>query len=170
MRRRRAATIPGDTRTSITIQWIVPTAGGPMARGDRRSPPSPPTSTRSNGSLEFVELSSEDPPATRKFLESVFGWSFHSRSMPQGEYLAYEAPGGGRGGIRPTRPTEAPASLSYIRVSDLAEALHRIRTAGGKVVLPRVDVPGMGSFFWFQAPGGPVLACWQDWREEPKKE
>jgi len=140
-----------------------------MARGGRRSSTNPPSSGGPDGSLEFVELSSEDPPATRKFLEAVFGWSFQSRSMPQGEYLAYRAPGGGRGGIRPTRPTEAPASLSYVRVTDIADAMNRVRDQGGKVVLPRVDVPGMGSFFWFQAPGGPVLACWQDWREEPEK-
>jgi hypothetical protein len=24
-----------------------------------------------------------------------------------------------------------------------------------------VDVPGMGSFFWFKIPGGPILADWQ---------
>jgi uncharacterized protein len=122
------------------------------------------------GSLEFVELSSEDPHATRRFLEAVFEWNFETRSMPQGEYLAYRAPGGGRGGIRPTRPTEAPASLSYVRVDDLSRALKRVQDAGGTVVLPRVDVPGMGSFFWFRAPGGPILACWQDAPEESKKE
>jgi uncharacterized protein len=113
-------------------------------------------------STEFVEFASEDPSATRDFLVEVFEWKFQSRPMPQGEYLAYEAPGGGRGGIRPTQPTEAPSSLSYIRVADLGRALERIQARGGTIVLPRVDVPGMGSFFWFRAPGGPVLACWQD--------
>lgn len=105
-----------------------------------------------------------------RFLESVFGWRFQSRAMPQGEYLAYEAPGGGRGGIRPTRPTEAAASLSYVRVTDLSMALKLVSKSGGKIVLPPVDIPGMGSFFWFQAPGGPILACWQDAPVESRKE
>lgn len=130
----------------------------------------PPSNARADGSLEFVELSSEDPPATRRFLEKVFGWHFQSRTMPQGEYLAYEAPGGGRGGIRPTRPTEAPASLSYVRVTDLSKALEQVSKSGGTIVLPPVHIPGMGSFFWFQAPGGPILACWQDAPAEPKEE
>jgi predicted enzyme related to lactoylglutathione lyase len=52
--------------------------------------------------------------------------------------------------------------LSYVRVVDLDAALRKVQKAGGRVVLPRVDVPGMGSFFWFQIPGGPLLACWQD--------
>lgn len=113
-------------------------------------------------SFAFTEMASDDPTLTRRFLERVFRWSFQSVRMPQGEYLSFEIPGGGRAGIRPTQPTESPSSLSYIRVPDLDSALSRITAAGGTVVLPRVDVPGMGSFFWFKIPGGPILACWQD--------
>ena len=113
-------------------------------------------------SFAFTEMASEDPAATRRFLERAFRWRFRSVEMPQGTYLSFDIPGGGRGGVRPTRPTEAPSSLSYIRVPDLDAACHRVEGAGGSVVLPRVDVPGMGSFFWFKVPGGPVLACWQD--------
>ena len=115
-----------------------------------------------DGSIEFLELASDDPPATRAFLEHVFGWTFRPTPMPSGEYLSAETPGGGRGGIRPTRATESPSSLNYIRVRDLGAALARVSEAGGEIVLPRVDVPQMGSFFWFRAPGGPILACWQD--------
>ena len=121
-----------------------------------------PTKPGPNYSPEFIELASEDPGATRRFLEEVFDWKFQTRRMPQGEYLSYDAPGGTRGGIRPTQPTEAPSSLSYVRVTDLSKALRQVQASGGVVVLPRVDVPGMGSFFWFRAPGGPILACWQD--------
>ena len=115
-----------------------------------------------DSSLAFTELASEDPLATRRFLEQVFRWRFRSRAMPQGEYLAFELPGGGTGGIRPTQPTESPSSLSYIRVGDLEKARVRVQSEGGTIVLPPVDVPGMGSFFWFKVPGGPILACWQD--------
>ena len=113
-------------------------------------------------SFAFTEMASEDPSATRRFLQRAFRWQFRSVPMPEGEYLSFDIPGGGRGGIRRTRPTESPSSLSYVRVEDLARALERVEKAGGTVVLPRVDVPGMGSFFWFRVPGGPILACWQD--------
>lgn len=122
--------------------------------GDERAPPP--------ASFAFTELASTDPAATRRFLEKAFHWKFRSRAMPQGRYLAFEIPGGGRGGVRPTQPTEAPSSLSYVRVADLEAARRRVEGAGGSIILPRVDVPGMGSFFWFKVPGGPVLACWQD--------
>jgi uncharacterized protein len=113
------------------------------------------------GGLAFTELASSNPAATRQFLEKVFGWRFRSIQMPMGEYLAYEVPGG-RGGVRPVGPKEEPASLAYIRVQDLETAQRRVAAAGGTIVLPRVDVPAMGSFFWFRVPGGPILACWQD--------
>ena len=110
----------------------------------------------------FTELASGDPAATRAFLERVFGWTFRSVKMPLGDYLSYDTPGGGQGGIRPTQPREAPASTSYVRVDDLDAALQAVTRAGGAIVLPRVDVPGMGSFFWFRTPSGPIMACWQD--------
>jgi uncharacterized protein len=113
------------------------------------------------GGLAFTELASEDPRATRRFLEKVFGWKFHAIQMPMGEYLAYDTPDG-RGGIRPVQSAEPPSTLSYIQVRDLEEARTRIESAGAQIVLPRVDVPGMGCFFWFRVPGGPLLACWQD--------
>ncbi|HEV2316147.1 MAG TPA: VOC family protein [Thermoplasmata archaeon] len=120
-----------------------------------------PGASPAEGGVAFTELASDDPHATRRFLEKVFGWKFRSVTMPAGEYLSYETPDG-RGGIRPLRAPETPSSLSYVRVRDLAEAQRRVETAGATVVLPRVDVPGMGSFFWFRVPGGPMLACWQD--------
>jgi uncharacterized protein len=119
-------------------------------------------------SLAFVELASGDPGVTREFLARVFGWRFRSTKMPAGEYLSFRTPGGGQGGIRPTRAGEPPSTLSYIRVRDLEEARKKIERSGGRVVLPRVDVPGMGSFFWFEVPNGPLLACWQDAPRGPR--
>ena len=115
-----------------------------------------------DGTMAFSELSSTDPAATRNFLEKVFAWRFQSVKFPLGEYLSFEAPGGGRGGIRPVQAKEIPGSMNYVRVDDLDAASRKIERAGGAIVLPRVEIPGMGSFFWFRIPGGPILAAWQD--------
>lgn len=119
------------------------------------------TQTRVAGMIAHTEFASTDPKATRKFLEKVFGWKFQSVPMPNGEYHMYETPGGGRGGLRAVNPQEPPAVTSYVEVDDLTKAQERVEKGGGRIILPRVDVPGMGAFFWFQVPGGPVLACWQ---------
>jgi uncharacterized protein len=130
-------------------------------------PPKPtdPAPPRVSNGLAHTELASTDPTATRKFLEAAFGWRFETQQGPKGgTYLAFTAPGGGRGGIRPTQPKEPPATTSYVLVDDLDAALQKVQKAGGEVVLPPTDVPGMGRFFWFKVPGGPVLAAWQDWK------
>jgi uncharacterized protein len=110
----------------------------------------------------LTELASTDPAATRRFLEKVFDWNFDNLRMPQGEYFAHSTTQGSGVGIRSTRTNESPASVNYVLVSDLVEAERKVRNSGGEIVLPRTDIPGMGSFFWFKAPGGPVMACWQD--------
>ena len=52
-------------------------------------------------SFAFTEMASEDPAATRNFLERVFHWPFRSVRMPQGEYLSFDLPGGGAWGDPP---------------------------------------------------------------------
>jgi uncharacterized protein len=128
------------------------------------------TESRADGVPAFTELASSDPAASRRFLEKVFGWTFESTKMPMGDYLSYRTSGGGQGGIRATQSNESPTSTNYVRVADLDAALQKIKRAGGDVVLPRVDVPGMGSFFWFRIPSGPVMACWQDASKLPDEE
>jgi uncharacterized protein len=109
--------------------------------------------------IAHTELASTDPAATREFLEGVFDWQFHS---PRGDMMPYQSPGGAQGSVTKTRAGEAPSSMNYILVQDLDAIEKKIVANGGEIVLPRVDVPKMGSFFWFKIPGGPVLACWQD--------
>ena len=91
-----------------------------------------------------------------------FGWQFNAIETPQGEILAYETPGGARGSVRSVMANEIPKSLNYILVQDLDAAEKKVKDLGGEIVLPKVDVPQMGSFFWFKVPGGPILACWAD--------
>ncbi len=140
----------------MDIAFRAQVAGNTMAK--RKTVPARTT----DGTMAFSELSSTDTAATRNFLEKVFDWRFESVKFPLGEYLSFEAPGGGRGGIRPVQAKEIPGSMNYVRVDDLDGASRKIERAGGAIVLPRVDVPGMGSFFWFRIPGGPILAAWQD--------
>ena len=112
--------------------------------------------------IAHTELASNDPSKTINFLERAFSWQFQTVNSPQGEMISYQTPGGARGSIRKTGPSEPPSSLNYVLVEDLSAAEKKIMDLGGEIVLPRVDVPEMGSFFWFKVPGGPVLACWAD--------
>ncbi|HEV2118927.1 MAG TPA: hypothetical protein VGS11_02285 [Candidatus Bathyarchaeia archaeon] len=114
------------------------------------------------GTMGFTELSSTDSRATRSFLERAFHWRFEEVKMPNGPYLSYRGPNGNTMGIRQAQKSEAPSSMNYVRVEDLKLAETKVLDAGGKIILPRTDIPGMGSFFWFKIPSGPMMACWQD--------
>jgi predicted enzyme related to lactoylglutathione lyase len=117
---------------------------------------------RELGMISHSEIASTDPVATKKFLEEVFRWDFTTVKTPAGERFSFHAAGGADGSVRKTRSGELPASINYVLVKDLRLAEGEVKKKGGEIVLPRVDVPQMGSFFWFKVPGGPVLACWQD--------
>ncbi len=120
---------------------------------------------RTHGMMAFTELASTNPNETRKFLEETFGWKFNAIQMPEGPYLSFQNPSGTTVGIRPAQKSEIPGSTNYVLVKDLNEAEKNVRKKGGQIVLPQTDIPGMGSFFWFKIPAGPIMACWQDKRE-----
>jgi predicted enzyme related to lactoylglutathione lyase len=112
--------------------------------------------------MGFTELSSTDSQASRLFLEKAFRWIFQEIQTTNGNYLTYRNPEGNMLCIRAGRHSEAPASINYVRVQDLKQAEDSVRAADGEIILPRTELPGMGSFFWFQIPSGPMMACWQD--------
>jgi len=114
------------------------------------------------GMLAHTELSSTDPEATRKFLKKVFRWSTESVKAPSGRLIRYSTPGGTGGSIRQTGPNESPGVVNYVLVEDIETVAKMIKRSGGEMIMPIVDVPHMGRFFWFKVPGGPVLAAWQD--------
>jgi predicted enzyme related to lactoylglutathione lyase len=115
--------------------------------------------SRAFGMIAHTELASTDLVATMNFLSRVFDWHF---DRVQSELIPYETPGGTRGAVKKIDSAETPASMNYILVKDIEATRKEIVANGGEIVLPRVDIPKMGSFFWFKVPAGPVLACWAD--------
>ena len=113
------------------------------------------------GSIVHVELSSNDPPATRKFLEGVFGWKFKKEEMGPMEYWTWEAGSGPAGGLM--KPMEgAPAgTLNYVLVESLDAALAKVTAHGGKVIMPKQEIPTIGWFAIYEIPGGVVQAIYQ---------
>lgn len=112
------------------------------------------------GSIVHCELYSDDPAATKRFYEQVFGWEF--QEIPNAGYWLVKAPGRPHGGMLQRRsPREPggfapPRTLNYILVQSVDEAVKRIRKAGGRVLVPKYEIPGRGWFAVFESPGGIV--------------
>lgn len=111
------------------------------------------------GSIVHCELYSEDPQATQRFYSDVFGWKFDE--IPNADYWIVKAPARPHGGLLKRRPAKPggfapPSTLNYILVESVDEAAKKIVKAGGKILVPKYEVPGMGFFSVFEAPGGVV--------------
>jgi predicted enzyme related to lactoylglutathione lyase len=70
--------------------------------------------------------------------------------------------GGINGGIMKPQAGPWPSKLAlYIDVDDLDAFAEKIREAGGKIVVDKVDVPGVGQLSLFEDPEGRVLGMWK---------
>ena len=114
------------------------------------------------GAVVHVELSSTDLPATRKFLETVFGWKFKKESMSTDmEYWTFDAGSGPGGGLTTPMGGMPPGSLNYVLVESVDAAVKKISQHGGKILMPKTEIPKVGWFAIYEVPGGIVQAVYQ---------
>ncbi|MDX1641627.1 MAG: VOC family protein [Balneolaceae bacterium] len=110
--------------------------------------------------INYLELPSSDIPATKKFFEEVFNWSFQDYGD---EYTAFSEDTLEGGFYKSTNrsSTENGATLIVFYSENLEATQKIIEEHGGKVVKPIFSFPG-GSRFHFTEPSGNELAVWSD--------
>ena len=108
------------------------------------------------------EFWSPDPGRVSTFYSQVFGWSM--REIPQMNYHLAETGGTGgiNGGIMTPQKGEWPAKLTlYIDVDDIDAYLAKVTDAGGKVLVPKQEIPGVGFMALFSDPDDRVIGLWK---------
>ena len=98
----------------------------------------------------------------KSFFEHVFDWRLEKFSgMPYNYYRiqagAEDEPGidGGIGAIADTPTAEGkPLTQVTIPVSSVDDCIARVEEAGGKVIEPKMPIPGIGWFAACAEPGG----------------
>ncbi len=113
------------------------------------------------------ELWSEDPGTVSDFYTKVFDWNV--RHLPELDYRLVETGGGPgiNGGIMKPQHGPWPGKMTfYIDVEDLDAYRVKIEAAGGKIVVHKMEVPGVGSLSLFEDPEGRVLGLWQQNKEQ----
>lgn len=104
------------------------------------------------------ELMVSDVAKTKAFYTSIFGWDFR----PMGpEYTLIDT--GGVGGGLMAKPPGAlmPALNLYFQVADIAKTLRDVVESGGRVIVPRTEIPGIGWYAMFLDPDGIALGVLQ---------
>ena len=106
--------------------------------------------------VEHFTINADDVARARKFYAQIFGWKFEPWGPPDYFLIATgnkENPG--ISGALHERREIVPGKKSHgfecsISVADIDATVLAIKTCGGKIVLPKSRVPGIGTFVMFE--------------------
>lgn len=108
--------------------------------------------------INYLELPSLDPQASKAFFTALFGWRFVDYGP---DYLAF-FDAGIEGGFYRSSKVATPdqgGALVVLKSEHLQQSLAQVEAAGGRIVKPIFSFPG-GERFEFIEPGGNQLAIW----------
>jgi uncharacterized protein len=107
-----------------------------------------------------VELQTQDPDKAKGFYKGLFSWELEP--APGMDYTMIKVGEGTGGGIMKSPMPGAPSQwLSYVLVDDVAKSTAKAKSLGGKIVVDKTEVAGMGWFSVVQDPTGAALGLWQ---------
>ena len=124
--------------------------------------------------IVHFEIPVVDLEKARKFYAANFGWNLQDWTMPDGSlYIGVHTtpidektrqplkPGAINGGIM-KRTATVKAPVFAINVPSIDDKLKLVEKSGGKVVMPKVDMMGMGFYCYIEDPDGNVVGLWED--------
>ena len=91
------------------------------------------------------EINADNPERAVEFYKKVFGWSIENWGGPVEYWLVTTGPEGEpgiNGAIK--RRSDDQTTCNTISVPSLDDALQMIEKAGGKVLTPKMTIPGIG--------------------------
>ena len=106
------------------------------------------------------EIPTADPERSLSFYGDIFGWTFTKWDGPQEYWLVTRGPDGTQGingGLmrRPQGP--GAGTVNTAEVSSVDQFTAKIEANGGKVVVPKMPIPGVGWLAYCQDPDGNVF-------------
>jgi uncharacterized protein len=109
------------------------------------------------------EIGVDDPDRAIKFYGDVFGWKTSKWDGPADYWLIQTgtAPEPGIDGAFARRGPNA-LTTNTISVPSVDKAIVKILDAGGKIIMPKYAIPGIGWLAYFQDPEGNVYGIMED--------
>ena len=111
-----------------------------------------------------MELQAADLDAAHTFYSELFDWKLDKQDMGGGHVYtlinAGEGPGGGMTNLQ--NPNSPTAWLVYVQVDSVDDTCEKAASLGGKVIMGKTPVPGMGSFAVLNDSQGAVFAVWEN--------
>jgi hypothetical protein len=92
------------------------------------------------------ELPVDDPERAARFYRSVFGWQINKWEGPEDYWLITTGEQGEMGidGALTKRSEGFMNTVNTVGVESLDESLARVEASGGKILMPKTQIPGVG--------------------------
>lgn len=123
--------------------------------------------TNQHGDFIWYELLTSDADAAADFYGQVIGWSSQDSGQKDMDYRFFSSGDGsdtkdGVGGYMAITPEMAeggarPAWIGYIAVDDVDKSAAAIVSAGGSILMPAMDIDGVGRMAMVADPQGAVF-------------
>ncbi|RPI33661.1 MAG: VOC family protein [Chloroflexota bacterium] len=101
-----------------------------------------------------IEITSKDPKKASDFYKSVFGWKMeHDERFDYYQFV----PQSGPSGAFPQMQSDLFKSgdiIPYIGTDDIDADLKKVESEGGKVLVPKTEIPQTGWYAIFSDPNG----------------
>ena len=124
-------------------------------------------STHVHGQLAHFSINADDIERARKFYSAVFDWSFEPWGPPGFFMVSFPNPNpapmlGSLQGRRELVPGVRMTGLECtFAVRDIDETVRLIEGNGGKIVMAKTTLPGVGHLSFFQDPEGNLAGAMQ---------
>jgi predicted enzyme related to lactoylglutathione lyase len=116
--------------------------------------------TANNGRICYIEIPASDIEESAEFYSRVFGWQVRQDNAGD---TAFDDASGQVSGMWVTdrAPMRDAGIIISIMVDDAADAVERIREAGGEIYRA-IDPNEPEIFAWFRDPGGNLMGIYQE--------
>jgi len=119
--------------------------------------------------IVHFEIPADDVEKLRKFYSKLFGWKIEKFPGPMEYWMIHTVPvdkegmpirpGVNGGMMKRQQPEHKP--VNYIAVESVDEYTKKIKALGGKVLVPKMEVPGIGWWALALDPEGNQFAILQ---------
>jgi uncharacterized protein len=119
--------------------------------------------------VEYFQIPADNINRAREFYKKVFGWEMQKWSNSENseqEYWMFQTkddegnPGLGGGLMKRQSPQHTVTN--FITVSSIEEYSSKIEQSGGKIVMPKTEIPNMGFFSVFLDSENNMFGIYED--------
>ena len=114
--------------------------------------------------IVHFDIATEDPARAKKFYTELFGWTFQSFPEMQYDLITTTNLDGtpGVGGGMGKRMDSSQRITNFFGVKSIDAAMKKVEKLGGKLVSPKMPVPGMGYLVNCMDTEGNMFGLWEE--------